>query len=151
MDDDKTTHGQNKCVDFPKCRERLRCFIWVFINRSTVSQASKHTTSYSLAFALFHVLNVKGITIGKLTEHKNIKQKDIYILHYKYVKCTSLYISTKDGRLEWRPNLKYLKNIPEEKQNNISKYGSWGQRDCWPKTSLVCFSRRNSSSIKALR
>lgn len=29
---------------------------------------------------------------------KQNKKKDIYILHYKYVKCTSLYTSTKDGR-----------------------------------------------------
>ena len=72
-------------------------------------QSAKHPSIqqvYSLAFALFHVLNVKEITIRKLTWKKNIKQKYIYILHYKYVKCTSLYTSTKDGQVNVKTKLK---------------------------------------------
>lgn len=43
---------------------------------------------------------------------------DIYILHYKYVKCTSLYTSTKDGSLTLRPNRSTFKiSLKQTKQH----------------------------------
>lgn len=56
-----TTPTWDKCVDFPWIQGRLHRFIGSFIIRSTVSQASKHTSCYSLAFALLHVLKVKKL------------------------------------------------------------------------------------------
>lgn len=53
-------HQTNVSISL-KFREGFIVFIGVFINRSTVSQASKHTSCYSLAFALLHVLKVKKI------------------------------------------------------------------------------------------
>lgn len=80
----------------------------------------------------------KEITIGKLTWTKTNQKKkeDIYILHYKYVKCTSLYTSTEDGLLMLRPNRSTIKNKPKEKQKQHIKIWFMGQEDCWPKTSL---------------
>lgn len=130
------THTQDKCVDFPKSREGYIVFIWVFINRSTVSQASKHTTSYSLAFDSRS--ECKGITIGKWAKNKTKTRKYIYILHYKYVKCTSLYTSTKDGRLTARPNRSTLKKYAKEETNKQNK--TYQNTVCWsgrPKTISV--------------
>lgn len=56
---------ETKVSNSLKLRKGLHRFIGVFIIRSTISQVSKHTSCYSLAFALLHVLKNKKVTIGK--------------------------------------------------------------------------------------
>lgn len=88
---------------FPKSRKGyivlLEC-----LNSSTVSQASKHAAGNSLALTFVSRSKSKQRR-KKITGKLNKKTTNIYILHYKYVKCTSLYTKY----LKWSDNVATLR------------------------------------------